>query len=80
MDSQYRREGKLVLIVDKAWRDDTLSLPHEEIKVPVMELPDPEPDNGNPHETLKEQEMKWTDLGLSRITSNDTQLSSTANH
>lgn len=71
MDSQFRREGRLVLLVDKNWRDDVMNLPHEEIAVPVMELPDPEPDTGNPHETLKEQEMKWTDLALSRITSAD---------
>ena len=45
-----------------------------------MELPDPEPDNGNPLETLKEQDMKWTDLDLARITSNDNQLTSTGTH
>ncbi|KAI1295570.1 Anaphase-promoting complex subunit 13 [Halotydeus destructor] len=71
MDSQVRREGRLILIVDKTWRDDIVNLPHEEIAVPLMELPDPEPDNGNPMETLKEQEFKWTDLALSRISSND---------
>ena len=67
MDSQVKRDGRLVLLVDKTWRDDVLNLPHEEIAVPVQELPDPEPDTGNPHETLREQEQKWTDLSLSRI-------------
>lgn len=76
MDSHFRREGRLVLLVDKNWRDDVLNLPHEEIAVPVMELPDPEPDTGNPHETLKEQEMKWTDLALNRITSADNPVTS----
>lgn len=54
-------------MIDKEWREDIQNLPHEDIEIPVMELPDPEPDNGNPLETLKEQEQKWTDLGLSRI-------------
>ena len=80
MDSQFRREGRLTIIIDKAWREDAQNLPHEEIQVPVMELPDPEPDNGNPLETLKEQDMKWTDLDLARITSNDNQLTSTGTH
>lgn len=79
MDSQVRREGRLILMVDKAWRDDVLYLPHEEIAVPFMELPDPEPDNGNPLETLKEQELKWTDLALSRISANDHQVTATSN-
>lgn len=38
-----------------------------DIKVPVEELPDPEPDNGNPLETLREQEMKWNDFALNRL-------------
>ena len=67
MDSEVRREGRLVAMIDKEWREDVINLPHEDIEIPVMELPDPEPDNGNPLETLKEQEQKWTDLGLSRI-------------
>lgn len=67
MDSEVRRDGRLVAMIDKEWREDIINLPHEDIEIPVMELPDPEPDNGNPLETLKEQEQKWTDLGLSRI-------------
>ena len=79
MDSQIRREGRLILIVDKTWREDVQNLPHEEIAVPLMELPDPEPDNGNPLETLKEQELKWTDLALSRINANDSQMITVTN-
>jgi len=67
MDSEVRRDGRLVSMIDKEWIEDIKNLPHEDIEIPVMELPDPEPDNGNPLETLKEQEQKWTDLGLSRI-------------
>ena len=67
MDSEVRRDGRLVVLIDKDWREDIINLPHEDIEVPLMELPDPEPDNGNPLETLKEQEQKWTDLGFSRI-------------
>lgn len=78
MDNQVRREGRLVLVVDKAWREDVLSLPHEEIDWPRMELPDPEPDNGNPLETLKEQELKWTDLAVSRINTSDHQTTNTS--
>jgi len=70
----------MALIVDKAWREDAQNLPHEEIQVPAMELPDPEPDNGNPLETLKEHDMKWTDLDLARITSNDSHAPSQGNH
>lgn len=69
MDSEVRREGRLVAMIDKEWREDIINLPHEDIEIPLMELPDPEPDNGNPLETLKEQEQKWTDLGLNRINS-----------
>lgn len=71
LDSQMHREGRLVIMADKRWKEDASSLPHEEVNIPIMELPDPEPDNGNPHETLKEIEMKWTDLALSRIATTD---------
>lgn len=73
MDNQVNRSGRVILLVDKTWREDILSLPHEDIAVPVFELPDPEPDNGNPLETLKEQEQKWNDLALGRI-NNDGQI------
>ena len=78
MDCRFRREGRLVLLVDKSWRDDVANLPHEEIAVPVMELPDPEPDTGNPHETLKEQELKWTDLALARVAAADNSIAAPA--
>ncbi|XP_023230289.1 anaphase-promoting complex subunit 13-like [Centruroides sculpturatus] len=65
MDSDVQRQGHLIDIVDSKWRED--KLPDEDIAVPALELPDPEPDNGNPQETLKEQEQKWTDLALHRI-------------
>ena len=32
----------------------------EDIPVPLAELPDPESDAGNPSETLRQQENKWT--------------------
>lgn len=64
MDSQLQREGRLILLVDKQWKEDIKVIPHEEIAVPVMQLPDPEPDNGNPSETLKDLELKWNDLAL----------------
>ncbi|XP_054153604.1 anaphase-promoting complex subunit 13-like [Oppia nitens] len=71
MDSQLQRDGRLLQLVDKQWREDMKQLPSEDIAVPVMQLPDPEPDNGNPNETLKDLELKWTDLALNRITSRD---------
>ncbi|EEC15166.1 anaphase-promoting complex subunit 13 [Ixodes scapularis] len=65
MDSDVIRDGRLIDIVDDKWRED--KLPDEDIAVPLMELPDPEPDNSNIHETLREQEQKWTDLAMSRL-------------
>ena len=55
-------EGRLLDIVDDAWRKD--KLPEEDIAVPLSELPDPESDNGNTGESVREQENKWTDLAL----------------
>jgi anaphase-promoting complex subunit 13 len=65
MDSHVLRRGRLMDIVDKDWRED--KLPNEDISVPQLELPELEPENGNTHETLKEQEQKWTDLGLATL-------------
>ncbi|GFY59074.1 anaphase-promoting complex subunit 13 [Trichonephila inaurata madagascariensis] len=65
MDSNVARNGRLIDIVDIQWREE--KLPNEAIAVPAAELPDPEPDNSNPQETLREQEQKWTDLALNRI-------------
>jgi len=67
MDSQLQREGRLILFRTKEWCEDMCSLPNEEISVPLIQLPDPEPDNGNPLETLKDLELKWNDLALNRI-------------
>ncbi|KAK6168519.1 hypothetical protein SNE40_021032 [Patella caerulea] len=63
MDSELQRDGRLMDVIDEEWRKDTL--PVEDILVPVMELPEAEPDNGPSLETRLEQEQKWTDLGLS---------------
>jgi len=67
MDSEVRRSGRLMDIVDEDWQTDRL--PIEDIVVPQMELPELEPDNSTAVngsvETLREQEQKWTDLGLS---------------
>lgn len=41
MDSIVHRDGRLLDIVDKAWKTDTL--PHEDIAVPQIELPELEP-------------------------------------
>jgi len=77
MDSEVRRTGRLMDIVDEDWQTD--GLPIEDIIVPQMELPELEPDNGSNvngnQETLREQEQKWTDLGLS--TSQDPSNSNT---
>ena len=67
MDSEVQRDGRLMDLIDKAWRDDVL--PKEDVPVPQMELPDLEPDNGNMNETILEQEQKWNDLGLSSLQS-----------
>ncbi|CAM1307676.1 Uncharacterised protein g4663 [Pycnogonum litorale] len=65
MDSQVMRDGRLMDIADKKWRED--KIPDEDIAIPVQELPDPEPDNGNNNDTLKEQEQKWNDIGLGQL-------------
>lgn len=57
MDSKYCRIGRLVDIVDEDWRAE--QLPHEDIQVPLEELPDPEADSADSHLTLKEQSMRW---------------------
>jgi len=73
MDSQLNVSGRTIFLVDRSWREDVCNLDKldvEDIYVPANHLPDPEPDNGNPTETLKEIDLKWTDLALNRI-SND---------
>ena len=75
MDSQVQADGRQQEIVDDEWRKD--KLPEDDIAVPFGELPDPEADNGaggstgpgcSGGESLREQENKWTELGLSNIT------------
>lgn len=72
MDSELSPNGRIIFLVDRSWREDACSLPDEDIYVPANHLPDPEPDNGNPTETLKEIDLKWTDLALNRIASDAT--------
>ncbi len=45
----------------------TFRLPIDDISVPIGELPDPESDNGNSGETLRQLEAKWTDLALTGL-------------
>jgi len=66
MDSQVQVDGRLLEIIDEDWRKD--KLPNDDIAVPFSELPDPEADNGNTGESLREQENKWSDTGLTNIT------------
>ena len=50
-------------------------LPEEDIAVPLSELPDPEADNGNTGESVREQENKWTDLALNQLAESNTAAS-----
>ena len=65
MDSQVSVEGRLLEIVYPDWRLD--KLPSEDIAVPVLEISDPEPDASTPHQTLRQQEYRWTDLMLANL-------------
>ena len=65
MDSQVVADGRLLELIDEDWRKD--QLPKDDIAVPFSELPDPEADNGNTGESLREQENKWNELGLANI-------------
>ncbi|XP_077285859.1 anaphase-promoting complex subunit 13 [Arctopsyche grandis] len=60
MDSIPIRNGRLIDAVDDAWRED--ELPHDDVLVPIDELPDPEADSADSHLTLKEQTQKWQDV------------------
>ncbi|KAF6208782.1 hypothetical protein GE061_014522 [Apolygus lucorum] len=71
MDSQVEAEGRLLDIVDYAWRADVL--PDDDIAVPASELVDPEADDGDERTTIKEAESRWTDQALTdAIFSNNT--------
>lgn len=80
MDSELSTNGRIAFLVDRSWREDVSSLPDEDIHVPANYLPDPEPDNGNPTETLKEIDLKWTDLALGRISADATTTTTTTNN
>ena len=73
MDSEVMRDGRLLDIVDDEWRWDRL--PHDDITVPQVELPDVDIDNSM--ETIKEQEQKWADLALQNL--NETPSSNQGN-
>ena len=59
MDSEVQRNGRILDLTDDAWRED--KLPYEDVAIPLNELLEPEQDNGGTTESVKEQEMKWTD-------------------
>lgn len=68
MDSAIQRDGRLLDLTDDAWREDRL--PYEDVTIPLSELPEAEQDNGGSTESVKEQEMKWTDLALQSLHEN----------
>ncbi|CAG9567566.1 unnamed protein product [Danaus chrysippus] len=68
MDSKYRRNGRLIDIVDEEWKAE--QLPDEDILVPLDELPDPEADSADSHLTLKEQSMRWQENFPEPVSSN----------
>ena len=60
------RETCYIDVVDEQWRKD--QLPNNNILIPEKELPpSDDTDAVNFSETLKEQEEKWTDLGLQNL-------------
>lgn len=67
MDRDLVRNARLVFLVDTKWREDVCNLPDEDVYVPNMYLPDPEPENAMSNESLRELDFKWTDLALSTI-------------
>ncbi|XP_059955650.1 anaphase-promoting complex subunit 13 isoform X1 [Mesoplodon densirostris] len=68
MDSEVQRDGRILDLIDDAWRED--KLPYEDVAIPLNELPEPEQDNGGTTESVKEQEMKWSDLALQYLHEN----------
>ena len=68
MDSQVIGDGRLLELIDKEWRKD--KLPVDDISVPLIELPDPENDNGDSYMTLREIEQKWSNLALGTLSEN----------
>ena len=68
MDSEVQRDGRILDLIDDAWRED--KLPYEDVAIPLNELPEPEQDNRGTTESVKEQEMKRTDLALQYLHEN----------
>ncbi|KAF7697097.1 hypothetical protein HF521_005515 [Silurus meridionalis] len=68
MDSEVQRDGRVLDLTDDAWREDRL--PYEDVTIPLSELPEAEQDNGGSTESVKEQEMKWSDLALQSLHEN----------
>ncbi|XP_041030244.1 anaphase-promoting complex subunit 13 isoform X1 [Carcharodon carcharias] len=68
MDSEVQRDGRILDLIDDAWRED--KLPYEDVEIPLSELPEPEQDNGGTTESINEQDMKWTDLALQNLHEN----------
>ncbi|KTG32927.1 hypothetical protein cypCar_00016896 [Cyprinus carpio] len=68
MDSEVQRDGRVLDLTDDAWREDRL--PYEDVTIPLSELPESEQDNGGSTESVKEQEMKWSDLALQSLHEN----------
>ncbi|KAK6467979.1 anaphase-promoting complex subunit 13-like [Huso huso] len=68
MDCEVQRDGRILDLIDDAWKEDRL--PYEEVTIPLNELPEPEQDSGGSTESVKEQEMKWSDLALQSLHEN----------
>ena len=68
MNSVVQRIGRILDLTDDAWQED--KLPHEDVAVPLNELPDPERGKGGTRESVKEQEMTWTDLAFQDLHEN----------
>ncbi|XP_054441025.1 anaphase-promoting complex subunit 13-like [Pteronotus mesoamericanus] len=62
MDSGVQRDGRVLGLIDDAWRED--ELPSEDVAIPLKERPEPERDRGGAAEPGKEEETKWTALAL----------------
>ncbi|CAH3143524.1 unnamed protein product [Pocillopora meandrina] len=64
--SYAHRDGRLLEIIDENWQKD--KLPNDEIAVPEFELPPvDDSDHNGATDSLKEQEQKWTDLGIQQL-------------
>ncbi|XP_055397699.1 anaphase-promoting complex subunit 13-like, partial [Bubalus kerabau] len=68
INSEVQRIGRILDLTEDAWRED--KLPHEDVVIPLNELREPERDKGGTTESVKEQEMKWTDLAFQYLREN----------